>query len=155
MRRAAALALLFAAPAGAEPLATLHSHNGSLPPPFHSSLTVTVELDGTLSLRTCQGYDTEGPACKVARGRAVEGGVEAIRAAVAAAGLAERPATEDPMPPIGGGVTSGSVVLDGRTIALPGFPVEADRARVGAVLAAIMAAVPSDLRASGTAPSNE
>lgn len=154
--RGAALALLaLALPAGAEPLATLFTHNGTLPPPHHRNMLVTIAPDGAVTLRACRGYATDDASCTTLTGRALAGGVEGIAAAVSAAGLAERPAPEDPMPPVGGGATGASLVLDGQAISLPAFPLAADRARVGAVIAAIFSAVPPDLLAAGGAVLHE
>lgn len=141
---------LFASPVAAEEVvATLYTHNGTLPPPYHRSLSVLVTADGTVTLRACKGYDDSG--CRTLSGPAPEGAVAAILAAAGAAGLPGRPLAEDPMPPVGGGSTSGSVVIGGATLALPAFPVEADRERTAAVLAAISAAVPADLQARAEA----
>ena len=144
----AAVALLLVALAGAgqaddAPLAGVHSNNGSVPPPYHEHMRVTVAQDGTVTLRACQGYG-EGD-CITRRGSAAPAALEAIRAAAIASGLAERPAADDPMPPVGGGSMGGHVLLEAQRIDLPAFPAAADRDRVGAVLSAIMAAVPAEM----------
>lgn len=149
-----AIMALFPGPALAqEPLATLFTHNGTLPPPYHRSLRVLVTADGMVTLRACKGYDDSD--CAVLSGAAPQGAVAAILAAAEAAGLPGQPLAEDPMPPVGGGSTSGSVVVGGQTVALPAFPVEADRARTEAVLAAIRAAVPADLQTRAAAKQGE
>ena len=149
-----AIMALFSGPALAqEPLATLYTHNGTLPPPYHRNLRVLIGADGMVTLRACKGYGDDD--CGTFAGRAAEGAVAAILAAAEAAGLPGQPLAEDPMPPVGGGATSGSVVVGGQTVALPAFPVEADRARAEAVLAAIRAAVPADLQTRAAAKLGE
>lgn len=141
----AMIALMFAtAPAAAEDLvATLYSHNGSLPPPYHRSLRVEIGVGGTVMLRACKGYGDSDAACRAVTGQAAPGAVDAILAAAAAAGLPGQTLADDPMPPVGGGATSGSVHIGGQVAALPAFPVEADRPRAEAVLSAIRAAIPT------------
>lgn len=142
------IALMVAAgPAAAQDVvASLYSHNGTVPPPYHQSSRASVAQDGRVTVSVCTGYDDSGGACKTFVGQAAQGAVEVILAAARAAGLPERPLTDDPMPPIGGGATSGAVVIDGQTVRLPAFPIEADRARTQGVLIAIANAIPADLQ---------
>lgn len=140
--RGLALFLLLTGPASAETLATLSSSNGSLPPTYQRSQTVVIDSDGAVLVRACESY---GATCKAFQGTTAPEAVAAILAAVEAAGLVARPIAEDPTPPVGGSTFSGAVMLDGAILALPAFPVEADRARKDAVVVAIYAAVPGDL----------
>lgn len=132
----------------AEVLAEYWTDSGSLPPEYAWDTTVTILADGSLTLKYCTGYATEGPACKTRDAKVSADQLAAIRSAAQESGLAERPAKElaDDMIPIGGGTTGGQVMLDGRKIELIAFPVEADAARVGPVLQAIRDAIPERLR---------
>ena len=69
----------------------------------------------------------------------------AIRRAVEASGLAERPAALNPEPPIGGGLRWGRVDW-GTPVELPALPAREDAARVEAVLDAIDAALTAEDR---------
>jgi hypothetical protein len=100
-----------------------------------------------VTLRACRGYEDSDDGCRTFTGRAPAGAVEGIAAAASAADIAARPPGEDPMPPVGGGSTSGSVMIDGKRVILPPFPLAEDRARTEAVLAAIRAAVPPEVQA--------
>lgn len=155
LRRVLALALapLAAAAAAEEPLATLGANNGSLPPPYHRSTSVSVLADGSVRLRACRGYGDAD--CRTYTGRAPAGAVEAILAAAEAAGLAARAPAADPNPPVGGGAEWGSVRLGDRVIDLPAFPAGPDADRVAAVLSAIRAAVPGSLRDQAAAATGE
>jgi hypothetical protein len=146
--RGAALALLLATAAAAEtaPLATYHVHNGSLPPPYHRSTEIVIGTDGAVRLRACRGYGDED--CTLLTGQAAAGALDRILAEVRAQDLIARPARVDPQPRVGGGAESGTVSVDGTTVDLPGQPLAADAARVAAVLAAIVAAVPPDMAAA-------
>jgi hypothetical protein len=127
-----------------EVVATLYTHNGTVAPPYHRNLRVLITADGIVTLRACKGYGDSD--CSTFAGPAREGEVAAILAAAEAAGLPGRPLAEDPMPPVGGGSTSGSVVIRGQTVALPAFPIEGDQDRTQTVLSAIAAAIPSDVQ---------
>ncbi|HMO06137.1 MAG TPA: hypothetical protein PKD10_00630 [Paracoccaceae bacterium] len=148
MRRTGAAALALTALAGAgmadgTVLAEVYSNNGSLPPPYHQHMRLTIAEDGTVTLRACEGYGDD--ACITRRGIAPPPALDAIRAAAAASGLAERPAVDDPAPHVGGSSTSGYVILGGQRIVLPAFPVTDDHGRVRAVMSAVMAAVPAEM----------
>jgi hypothetical protein len=93
-------------------------------------------------LEHCTEYATEAPGCRIVESRADETALQAIRAAAVKSGLADAPSGLNPDPLIGGGGTSGTVVLDGVTITLPRDPAPADAARVADVLRAIAAAIP-------------
>lgn len=149
-----AIMALFSGPALAQDIvATLYTHNGTVAPPYHRNLRALVAADGMVTLRACKGYGDSD--CVTLSGPAPQGAVAAILAAAGVAGLPGRPLAEDPMPPVGGGATSGSVVIEGQTVALPAFPAEADRARTNDVLAAIQAAIPADLQTRAAAKMRE
>jgi len=128
-------------------LATYHTDNCCLPPEFAHEINVTILQDGTLTLVRCEQYATEGPGCKTRRAMLTEDAMVAIRAAAEASGLAIDPASRAPGDeiPIGGGSTSGTVVLDGVEIVLLPFPVTEDAERVRSVLSAIRGAIPARL----------
>jgi hypothetical protein len=134
------------APAGeGEVLAEYWASSGSLPPEYVWSVRVSIRVDGRVILMQCKGYETDGPACKKLKGKTAVDRLDAIRAAVAASGLVETPAREADEIPVGGGSSGGSVNVDGAKVDLPAFPAESDAPRVGAVLAAITAAIPERL----------
>lgn len=142
-----ALALLsLPVAAAAEVLATLHSHNGTLPPPYRRDLSAEIDADGTVRLRACKGYGEAS--CHSLTAQADPAAVAGILAAARAAGLPGRPVAEDPSPPVGGGAVSGSVVVDGTRAVLPPFPAFPDLTRNADVLAAILAALPQDAMAA-------
>lgn len=124
-------------------VATYGSNNGSLPPEYAWDNQVVIREDGKMEVRHCEGYETEGPGCRTRRGKVTPEAMAAIRAAALASGLAEKPASESEYPMVGGDGVWGSVFLDGQEIELMSDPAEADASRVGEVLSAIAAAIPS------------
>lgn len=141
-----------AAAVAAEPVATLHSHNGTLPPPYHRSLSVSIEADGRVTLKDCTGYDESG--CSTFTGEADGAALAAIDAAARTAGCPGNPLTENDNPPVGGGASSGGVLVDGTLCALPPYVIAEDEARKASVIAAIGAAIPASLTSvPGGAPS--
>ena len=145
MLRPLALLLALALPAQAQDgaiLAEYWTNNGSLPPEYAWETSVTIAVDGQLTLKHCKGYETEGPACKLRRAKVSEAALDAIRAAAAESGLIERPARDTDTPIIGSGLTWGRVNLAAGTVELPSQPAEPDVERVGKVLAALAAAIP-------------
>ena len=142
-----ALALLaLAAPAAAQDLlAEYRANSGSLPPEYAWSTTITFASSGDVTLIHCKGYETEGPACTQAEGMARPDALQAILSAVAKAGLVETPAREATDIPVGGGSAHATVWTDGTKVILPAFPDPADAARVGSVMAAITAAIPTEM----------
>lgn len=126
-------------------LATYYTNNCCLPPEYAYEVTVTIHEDGALTLVRCEGYATEGPGCKTRHAKLTDAALAEILAAAGASGLAKTPAALDPDPPIGGGGTSGSVVLDGVEIVLPWNPAAADADRVRQVLRVIAGTFPAKL----------
>lgn len=146
MLKPLALVLALTLPAQAQDAAILAEYwtdSGSLPPEYAWDTTVTIREDGTLTLKHCKGYETEGPACKTRRAKVAEDALAAIWKAATDSGLAKKPARETDTPIVGGGLTGGRVILDGAEIKLISQPIEADAARVGPVLQAIAAAIPA------------
>lgn len=143
-------AVLAVAPhvAGAQALvAEYWESSGSVEPKYAWSVDVTFRDDGSVAVRRCKGYETEGPACKLGTGKVTVQVLNTIRDAADAAGLAKRPpkpAPDDEIP-IGGGSAGGAVWWQGEKIVLWDFPAQADVARVATVVAAIRAAVPERL----------
>jgi hypothetical protein len=140
-----------AAVASAEPLATLHAHNGALPPPHRRDLSVEIDAGGAVRLRVCRGYGNDDALCRDFAGQADPAAVAGILAAAGRAGLPGRPIAEDTAPPVGGGAMSGSVAVGGTRVRLPAFPAFPDLARNADVLAAILAAVPPAVMAAARA----
>lgn len=128
-------------------LAEYNANSGSLPPEYAWNVAVSILADGTLALKRCPGYETDGPACKTRTAKLATEALEAIRTTVADSDLVRIPASEAAAEdiPVGGGTTGGAVYLDGQKIALPAFPIEADAPRVSTVLAALHAAIPARL----------
>ena len=129
-------------------LAQYWTDSGSLPPEYAWETSVTIFADHSLTLRHCTGYETEGPACKTRKAKVTDDQIQAILTAATESGLLQTPARDLPedMIPVGGGVTGGSVTLDGQVISLVAFPAVEDAARVAMVLQAIHAAIPERLR---------
>jgi hypothetical protein len=143
----AVLLLTLSTSARAEDLviAQLWANSGSLPPPYAWNVEVTVTAEGWVTVTRCTGYKTEGPACRNGEGAAIPGVVDAILRAAEASDLANRPATALDPPMVGGGWTSGTVMLGDRTIDLIAQPIAADEPRVATVLEVIGAAIPEAL----------
>jgi len=140
------LAFAFVASAEeAEILAEYYVSTGSLPPKYTWETDVTIYADGTLTLRRCTGYETEGPACTDRKAKVDTASLEAISVAAHDSGLAESPAKDPEDILVGAGVRGGAVYLDGRKIPLPSQSHRDDANRVAAVLAAIEAAIPARL----------
>jgi hypothetical protein len=139
------LAILFALslPAQAqEVLAEYRTDSGSLPPEYAWATTVTILVDGQLTLKHCTGYETEGPACKIRHSKVAEAALSAIRKAAAESEMVTKAARLTDIPMVGGGSISGRILLDGSEIILPSQPAKVDVARVEKVLTAIAAAIP-------------
>lgn len=126
-------------------LAEYYVSTGSLPPEYTWETDVTIYADGTLTLRRCTGYETEGPACKDRKAQVDLASLEAIRIDARASGLAETPAKDPEDFLVGAGVRGGIVYLEGQKITLPSQTHVDDTARVEVVLAAIEAAIPTRL----------
>lgn len=127
-------------------LAEYRANSGSLPPEYAWSVEVTIATDGKVTVKDCKGYETEPPGCTTRTGKAAPEKLQAIRDAVASAGLIDRPARTSEEIMVGGGSTGGKVLLDGIEVPLPSQPVAEDAARVGQVLAAIRDALPRRLQ---------
>lgn len=129
-----------------EVLAEYWANSGSLPPEYAWSVEVAIDADGGVTVKDCKGYATEPPGCTILTGRTTPEKLQAIRDAVTAAGLIDRPARSAEEIMVGGGSTGGKVLLDRAEIPLPPQPAAEDAARVGQVLAAIRDAVPQRLQ---------
>lgn len=127
-------------------LAEYWANSGSLPPEYAWSFAVAINADGGVTVKDCKGYESEPPGCTIREGKAAPEKLQAIRDAVASAGLIDRPARTSEEIMVGGGSTGGKVLLDGIEVPLPPQPVAEDVARVGQVLAAIRDAVPQQLQ---------
>jgi hypothetical protein len=129
--------------ASAAALAELHSNNGTVAPPYRVDVTVTVDADLLVTMTVCKGYDEAN--CEVTTGLTTDAALAAIEAAGRAAGCPGKPLAELENPPVGGGFTSGHVLVDGVLCALPAFAVPADEDRKQSIIAAINAAMPPQL----------
>lgn len=148
--RLAWAALLAVAPLAAQAqalVAEYWANSGSLPPEFAWDVSVTFRDDGSVTLRHCKGYATEGPGCTLRSGKVSVDVLNTIRDAADAAGLAKNPPQRAPddQIPIGGGAAGGAVWWQGERIVLPDYPALTDAGRVAAVLAVIRDAVPDRL----------
>ena len=145
MRRLLFALALTAAPLPAvaqEVLAEYWASSGSLPPEYAWDVTVTIATDGKVTLKDCKGYETEPPGCKIRKGKTTPERLQAIRDAVAASGLVDKPARPADEVMVGGGSAGGKVLLDGMEVPLISQPAAEDAARVGQVMAAIRDAMP-------------
>lgn len=145
LRLAFAFLLALPVPASAQQFASYWANSGSLPPEYAWEVGVTISEDGQLVLKHCTGYETEGPACKTRRAKVSAAAMEAIRAAAIEAQLFGFPVRGTEDVPVGGGSRGGSVAQDGQVVSLPAWPVADDAERVGKVLDAIYAAIPTRL----------
>ncbi len=145
LRLAFAFLLALPFPASAQQFASYWANSGSLPPEYAWEVGVTISEDGQLVLKHCTGYETEGPACKTRKAKVSTDQMDAIRAAVTEADLVAKPARQTEDIPVGGGSSGGTVIIDGEKLALPAWPVEGDAKRVGKVLDAVYAAIPTRL----------
>lgn len=142
---ALALSLLASPALSAEVLAEYWANSGSLPPEYAWDVTVTIHTDGQVILTHCKGYATKPPGCKTRKGKADAAKLDAIRAAVVEADLIAKPARASDEVIVGGGASAGTVTIDGEKRSLPSFPVIDDANRVGLVMQAIYAAIPTRL----------
>jgi hypothetical protein len=129
-------------------LVSYSTSNGTVAPPYRWDLGFSINAEGRGTLEVCSGYATSGTAgaCKSETFTVPEAKLNNIRAAAIASNLNTRPAAENRDPPVGGGVTSGSVALNGDTYRLIPFTQGADAQRTETVLNAITAAIPDDVR---------
>jgi hypothetical protein len=125
-----------------EVLAYYWLDSGGLPPEYAWSVEVAIATDGKVTLKDCKGYETEPPGCKIRKGKTTPERLQAIRDAVAASGLVDKPARPADEVMVGGGSAGGKVLLDGMEVPLISQPAAEDAARVGQVLAAIRDAMP-------------
>jgi hypothetical protein len=149
MRFVFVLLMLMTGPVWAEsapqPLAVYATDNGSVPPEYHWEWRAEIFPNGLVQIRYCKGYEDVEPACASEAGMMDAAAVETILQAARDSGLADRPALESDEVMVGGGLTSGRVMLEGQVVKLLSSPRKADAARVNGVLAAIAAAIPADL----------
>ncbi len=128
-----------------EVLAEYWTDSGSLPPEYAWETSVSIATDGKVTVKHCKGYETEGPGCKIRKGKATAEQLQAIRDAATASGLIDKPARPREEIMVGGGSVSGAVHMEGKVIKLISWPRTEDQARITAVLSAITAAVPARL----------
>lgn len=124
-------------------LAVYNSDSGSVEPRYQWTTTVTIHEDGQIELEHCKNFEAATPTCRTRNGKAVPGGVEAIREATLASGLIDKPATPSEAVIVGGSAPSATVYIDGQPVEILSEPDFADRDRVNAVKAAIEAALPA------------
>lgn len=148
MSRLALLLAILAAPAAAEetPLASYWRNSGSLPPEYAWELTATISETGSLVLRHCKGYATEGPGCETREGQVERPALDAILDAARASDLLATPAAEPEEPMVGGPGRGGAVWLDGGKLTLPAQVAVPDEARVAHVLDVIAGAITETLQ---------
>ena len=125
----------------------MHFSNGSLPPPYHFSWTITLPPDGPGTLAYAAGYTT--PA---GRSFAVDPARRAaLVAAMEAAGVPTRRWRAEEPPLVGGSSSGIEVRSAGRTLVIPGALPRDDEERLAPVRAAFSDAVPEEVWRSAKA----
>lgn len=141
-------AMLPAAEAGVvETIAvSLHSDNGSVPPPYRRSTSIRIDAAGHGVYESLSGYDREAPGQLYRAEFAV--GAEArsaFAAEIARLGVFERNWRERDKVPVGSPLRSASLARGEQRVRIPPFPVEEDTEAAREVLAAIHALVPEEV----------
>jgi hypothetical protein len=121
--------------------------SGSLPPEFAWDYQVTFSDDQMVWVRYCKGYANTAPGCATASSALSETEYSALISALTplADELAARPPQASSEISVGGGSLSGQLVRDGITIRLPNTSIDADAARVAAVLDLLRQYTPQSL----------
>lgn len=122
-------------------------NEGSLPPPYHYEYIIRVGPDGVGAVVMIPDYPTEGvPEWREAF--AVDAStLDALYALMVAQGVFTTEWREAGDIPVGGPVEWVEVTANGRTVEVPGYPIEAQAEAMAPVYAAVNALVPPDLMA--------
>jgi hypothetical protein len=135
-------------------LATYHSNNGSVAPPYRREMAITIDTDGKGTIRQCTGYRMADAQqnCASAEFWVPAEAIEQLLAAVQASDLVQRPIKAQENPPVGGGITAGTITLDNVVYPIDAFPVAEDAERASALLYAILAVVPPNAKSATSLP---
>lgn len=138
--------LLLALPglAGAEAL-TLHyqSHNGSVPPPYRQSSSLTIHADGSAEWVWVRGYDEQAPGARKATAFTLSRDQldTLMRDLDALQACTTRWQAQDP-PPIGGGSETLSIQRNGDRCRIPAYPIADQQARAAQIFRRVSAVQP-------------
>jgi hypothetical protein len=124
--------------------ATWSETSGTVPPPFRTQISFVIPETGPALIEYCKGYQRTENSCAFEEVPITDAQKQSVIDALMQTDLIDRAAAEVADPPVGGGTTSGSVRVEGKTIDLPSFPVDADRPEVETVLSSIKALIPAD-----------
>lgn len=119
---------------------------GSLPPPYHYEYTITLAADGSGLMTMIPDYPgPDVPVWEEPFSLAPEE-VDQLHDRLVREGLVRERWTESSDLLVGGASADLVVTVEGRTIEVPSFPVEAQAERAAAIFAAIEAIVPEAIR---------
>lgn len=124
---------------------TYRWREGSLPPPYHYSYRITLGADGAGEVTMTPDYPGEGVPVWTEPFSVDRAALDRMYATMVENGLLrERWRAEDD-PPVGGSSEDLTAVAGGRTVEIPSFVVQGQRARAEAIYAALREAVPAEL----------
>ena len=130
-------------------IAVWSENSGSLPPEYAWEYRVEMLTGGTVQATYCKGYATEGPGCATVKRKFSAAAQKAMEDAIEplAQDLLDNPPQQagDDEIPIGGGSTSGRLMLGETPVILYAFPRAADVSRVQEVLKILQASTPTGL----------
>lgn len=131
---------------------SLHSDNGSLPPPYRRSTSIEIDAEGHGVYESLSGYDREAPGMLYRAEFTLDAKARsAFAAEIERIGVFDRAWREREKVPIGGPLHSASLVRGEQRVRIPPFPVERDAQAAREVLAAIHALVPEEVLEGGRA----
>jgi hypothetical protein len=125
---------------------SLHSDNGSVPPPHRRSTSIEIDAAGHGVYESLSGYDREAPGmCYRAEFTLGAEARAAFAAEIERIGVFDRAWREREKVPVGGPLRSASLSRGEQRVRIPPFPVEKDAQAAREVLAAIHALVPEEV----------
>ncbi len=147
---AAALLLsgCLAQPAGPAPddfQLTYSWREGSLPPPYHYSYSITLGADGAGEVRMTPDYPSEGVPVWTEPFSLDRDTLDRMYATMVEQGLLRERWRAESIPPVGGSSEDLTAVAGGRTVEIPSFVVASQRERAQAIYAALRSVVPNEI----------
>ncbi|HMQ31645.1 MAG TPA: hypothetical protein PKD53_13025 [Chloroflexaceae bacterium] len=122
---------------------TYRWREGSLPPPYHYSYSITLAADGAGEVTMVPDYPGEGVPVWTEPFSVDRAALDGMYATMVENGLLSERWRAESDPPIGGSSEDLAAAAGGRTVEIPSFVVQAQRERAEAIYAALREVVPA------------
>jgi hypothetical protein len=119
---------------------------GSLPPPYHYEYSIVLNPNGSGMIAMVPDYPGPGVPVWEEPFSLTPNERDQLHDELISQGLVRERWREQSSPPVGGSFATLTVIRDGRTIELPAFPIEEQRAQAEAIFSAVEAIVPQAIR---------